>query len=163
MARKYKPKFKYGWRPSKPDHRDHIFQFDADAPVPVKASVAQWAPPVLDQGQLGSCTAHGITGALRLNKIKQGAADVARARLQLYYDERALEGTTKSDAGAEIRDGIMTLAAKGVAEESLWPYDISKFKKKPPKNVYTDALKEKALTYQSVPVNVNAIKAAIAA
>lgn len=163
MAKKFKSTRVYGWKPDKPDHRDHLFAFDVNVEVPLKASVDQWAPPIMDQGQLGACTAHGITGALRLNKIKLGVADVPRARLQLYYDERALEKTTKSDAGAEIRDGIKTLAKKGVAAETLWPYDITKFKTKPPKNVYTDALKEQALTYESVPVNATAIKAAIAA
>jgi C1A family cysteine protease len=84
------------------------------------------------------------------------------ARLQLYYDERKMEGTIKSDAGAEIRDGIKCAAKLGVAHETLWPYNIKKFTSQPSARVYKDALSFKALTYERVEVDANALRNAIA-
>jgi hypothetical protein len=83
--------------------------------------------------------------------------------LQLYYDERAAEGTVKSDAGAEIRDGIKCAAKIGVGHEKLWPYVIRKFAVKPPAPVYKDAVQFEALSYSRVEVSVSALKRAIAA
>lgn len=151
----------YGLRRDTRDQRDHIFNV-APVHLPPSADLRQWCPPVMDQGELGSCTAHGITAALRFGLIKAGKPDVPLSRLQLYYDERAIEGTIRSDAGAEIRDGIKTAAKLGVGPESLWPYTIAKFVRKPPAAVYKAALDFQALTYQRVTVAVSSLKAALA-
>jgi C1A family cysteine protease len=151
----------YGLVPDLPDHRDRIFK-PAAVPPDTPVDLRQWCAPVMDQGELGSCTAHGITGALRFALLKAGKADIPMSRLQLYYDERSIEGTTRSDAGAMIRDGIKAAAKKGVAHESLWPYDVKKFTKKPPQTVYKDAKEVEALVYERVSVSVNDLKAAIA-
>jgi C1A family cysteine protease len=116
----------------------------------------------MDQGDVGACSAHAITAALRFILIKQGKPDIALSRLQLYYDERVVEGTVASDAGAELRNGLKCAAKLGVAHEPLWPYNPLKFKSKPTKRVYADALKFTALTYERVEVNVAHIKAALA-
>ncbi len=158
-------KYVYGWKRQLPDKRDFLFEPAPGVDVanlPVAVDLRQWCPPVMDQGQLGSCTAHGITGALRYDRIKAGGTDAALSRLQLYYDERYIEGTVKQDAGAEIRDGIKVAAKNGVGLETIWPYVISKFKSKPPKAVYTSALKDRALTYSAVKVDANSVKAALA-
>ena len=84
------------------------------------------------------------------------------ARLQLYYDERAVEGTVSSDSGAEIRDGLDCAAKRGVAHENLWPYAVAKFKQKPGKAVYADALKFQVLERQVVQVDADHLKAALA-
>jgi C1A family cysteine protease len=94
--------------------------------------------------------------------IRRGAPDVALSRLQLYYDERAMEGTINSDAGAEIRDGIKC-AARGVGEETLWAYDINKFEERPPQACYADAVKFEALSYQRVGISATMLKNALAA
>jgi len=125
-------------------------------------AVRQWCPPVMNQGAIGSCSAHAITAALRFALIKSGQPDRDLSRLQLYWDERSIEGTTASDSGAELRDGIKCAAKLGVAHEPLWPYDIAKFKRKPVKQVYADALKFTALTYQRVEVDATKLKAALA-
>ena len=118
----------YGFRRDSKDDRDHIFDHAASlaklGTLPPTVDLSQHCPPVMDQGQLGSCTAHGITGALRYAMIAAGQGDFDMARLQLYYDERVVEGTVKSDAGAEIRDGIKCAAGNGVGHETLWPYAV---------------------------------------
>jgi C1A family cysteine protease len=120
--------------------------------IPATVDLRAHCPPVMDQGSLGSCTAHGITGALRYEMIHRGLPDIPLSRLQLYYDERDMEGTVASDAGAEIRDGIKSAAKKGVAHETLWPYRIAKYRTKPPAKAYSDALQFRALKYQRVEV-----------
>lgn len=151
----------YGCRRDTKDARDHMMKPMAIR-IPAAVDLRSHCPAVMDQGQLGSCTAHGITGALRYEMIRGGASDVPLSRLQLYFDERAIEGTIASDAGAEIRDGIKSANKKGVGHETLWPYQIKKYRTRPPADVYTDAKKFKALSYQRVEVNANALRQAIA-
>lgn len=151
----------YGCRRDTKDARDHIFR-PTVVRLPASVDLRSHCPPILDQGALGSCTGHGITGALRYELISAGHQDVPLSRLQLYYDEREAEGTVHSDAGAEIRDGIKCAAKIGVAHENLWPYVISKFATKPPAKVYKDAVNFTALSYQRVEVSTSALKAAIA-
>lgn len=150
-----------GCRRDTKDMRDHMFA-PRVARLPAAVDLRPHCPPVMDQGDLGSCTANAITGALRYELKRQGGRDAKLSRLQLYYDERVMEGTIASDAGAEIRDGIKSAAKIGVGHETLWPYAISKFAKKPPPGVYKDALKFKALEYQRVEVDAAALKSAIA-
>src|SRR5215472_1794822 len=100
----------YGWVRDLPDHRDLMFSAALTA-LPPKADVrtlinaTKWA--VYDQGQLGSCTANAIAGALEFDEIKEGKpSPFVPSRLFIYYNERALEGTVNSDSGAQIRDGV---------------------------------------------------------
>ncbi len=156
----------YGWRRDSIDRRDHHYR-PAIVNLPPCVDLRAQCPPVMDQGLLGSCTAHGITEIFRHAMMKQGAKDRLLSRLQLYYDERSLEGTVRSDAGGEIRDGIKCAAATGIALEVLWPYNIDRFAQKPFSNVYKDAGQFKALAYQRVgspdgSASAAEIKAAIA-
>jgi C1A family cysteine protease len=70
------------------------------------------------------------------------------SRLFVYYNERVMEGTVNSDAGAQIRDGVKSVATLGVCPETEWPYDINKFTEKPTPACYTDAAKCEAVGYQ---------------
>ena len=133
----------YTWKPDLPDARDHIFTFDAAAPLPQSVNLQAGCPPIVDQGQLGSCTANALSGAVGF--IHQ---DLKASRLFIYYNERVIEGTVSQDAGAMLRDGIKTLHKQGVCQESEWPYKISKFKSKPSKKCYTDGLPHVISGYQ---------------
>lgn len=144
------------------DARDHHFVPKA-ARLPASVDLRANCAPVLDQGALGSCVSHGVTGALRhALKVQHDHRDFHMCRLQNYYDSRAMEGTINEDAGCEIRDGIKAAANLGIGHETIWPYIISKFTKKPPPKTYVDALHFKALEYQRVNVSIADIKAAIA-
>jgi C1A family cysteine protease len=144
------------------DPRDHLY-VPTVARIPAVVDLRAHCPPVMDQGALGACTSHGITGALRHALINAGQKDFPMSRLQLYYDERNMEGTVQSDAGASIRDGIKCAAKIGVAHEKLWPYSIGKFKTKPPASAYADAVKFRAISYERVAISTYAIKSALAA
>ena len=111
-----------------------------------------------DQGQLGSCTANAIGAAFEFELLKQKLADFMPARLFIYYNERAMEGTVGSDSGAQIRDGIKSVAQQGVCPETLWPYVIAQFKTKPSKPCYVEALKHKVSLYQRLTPTLNQLK-----
>jgi C1A family cysteine protease len=112
--------------------------------LPSKVSLRADArmPPVFDQGELGSCTANSSGAAFA---FEHGGGPYSR--LQIYYNERKLEGTIEQDSGAEIRDAVKVLNKYGVALESEWPYDISKFTQAPSANVVKDAAKCKLVQY----------------
>ncbi len=63
----------YGWMPDLPDNRDHPFA----APLmklgalPSKVDLRSKCPKVYDQGQIGSCTANAIAGAIEFDLKKQ--------------------------------------------------------------------------------------------
>ena len=97
--------------PDRPDHRDRLYSTIA-APSPTLPPAVDLRPtcsPVENQGQLGSCTANALVGSLEFLEAKAGKKVTDLSRLFIYYNERALEGTVKSDAGAMIRDGVKTL------------------------------------------------------
>ena len=158
MALTLKPKTynsKYGWRPDKPDQRDHSFTaIMAPASLPSFVDLRPQFPAVFNQQQLGSCTANSIAGVVEFDLIKQKILlpgnSYMPSRLFIYYNERVLEGTVSQDAGAEIRDGFKTINKQGVCAESEWPYNVNKFAIKPTAQSYTDALKHKAVAYQSI-------------
>jgi C1A family cysteine protease len=157
---------RYGWIPDLPDHRDHMYAAPPKvlAVLPKKADLRPKCPPVLDQGELGSCTANAIANAFRFDEMKQKVAKpLAPSRLFIYYNERSMEGTVQSDSGAQIRDGIKSIAKLGVCPESEWPYDIAKFTRKPPAKAYKDALKHQALSYQRVVQTLGQMKGCLAA
>jgi len=156
---------KYGWAPDLPDQRDHLFSAPQPvlAKLPPKKDLRSGCPPVYDQGQLGSCTANAISGAIQFEQKKQKVRIFAPSRLFIYYNERVMEGSVNSDAGAQIRDGVKSVANLGVCPEAEWPYDINKFANKPTPKCYTDAKKCQAVGYQRLDSsNLNQLKGCIA-
>jgi len=156
----------YGWRPDAPDGRDLLYSAPAETVVklPARVSLRAKCPPVYNQGQLGSCTANAIGGALEFDQMKQGRKGFTPSRLFIYYNERLIEGTIRSDNGAEIRDGIKSVAKQGACrEDPTWPYDIDRFADEPPKAAYTDADKHQAIRYLRVNQTLNQLKGCLAA
>ena len=142
----------YGWKPDVPDQRDIKYSAVYRIPkkLPPKADLRALCPPVEDQGNLGSCTAHALTGALEVLEVKDSLPVVHMSRLFVYYNERVMEGSVDSDDGAMLRDGIKTLVHEGACIEKKWPYIISKFKKKPTAACYKDGLNHQVTEYQRI-------------
>ena len=141
----------YGWIPDLPDARDHMYAAPPRvlADLPPQVDLRPHCPPVLDQGELGSCTANAIANAHLFDQQQQNARGAfLPSRLFIYYNERVMEGTVRFDAGAMIRDGIKSIAQQGACAEKRWPYTIAKFTHKPSKPCYTAALKHQAVSYQ---------------
>ncbi|TMF36159.1 MAG: peptidase [Chloroflexi bacterium] len=155
---------RYGWIPDQPDERDHLYAAPAHYLLALPASVdlRSKCPPVYDQGNLGSCTANAIAGAIEFDRKKQRMRDFVPSRLFIYYNERRIEGTVSIDSGAMIRDGIKSVASDGVCPEPEWPYDIAKFTKRPTAQCYKDARLDRAVSYQRLVPDVNQMKGCLA-
>jgi len=69
----------------------------------------------------GSCTGNGIVGAIEFDQRKQGTREFTTSRLFIYYNERVMERTVSQDSGAQVRDGIKSVAKLGAPPESDWP------------------------------------------
>ena len=156
----------YGWVPDIPDQRDHLYAAPVVAlkKLPPKIYLRAQCPKVIyDQGQLGSCTGNAIAAAIQFDRLKQKRKpDFIPSRLFIYYNERAMEGTVDSDSGAQIRDGIKSVAQLGDCPETEWPYNIAKFATKPTTACYRDAIKYKAVLYQRLAQTVNQMKGCLA-
>jgi C1A family cysteine protease len=154
---------RYGWIPDLPDRRDRLFAAPAGVVPPPRVDLRDGCPPVYDQGELGSCTAHAIAGAVEFAMRRQQLADVfTPSRLFLYYHERVIEGTMDADAGAMLRDGIKSVARLGAPHEGLWPYVIAKFRARPGRPVYRDGLAHQALLYRRVTQTLDQLKGCLA-
>jgi C1A family cysteine protease len=111
---------------------------------------------------LGSCTANAIAAAFEYSQVKGGRADFMPSRLFIYYEERKMEGSIESDAGAMIRDGVKVINKIGVVSEVEWPYDISKFAVEPTARVYGDARYHRSVRYQRVGQTLNTMRHCLA-
>ena len=145
-------KLHYGWVPDVPDQRDLLYSAVRPAPLalPQHIDLRLTCSPVENQGNLGSCTGNALAGAIEFLERKDVVPFVEASRLFIYYNERAMEGTVKSDAGAMIRDGIKALKNQGVCSETHWPYIISKFAVKPNAACYKEALKRHITSYHRI-------------
>jgi len=155
----------YGWIRDLPDTRDFLFS----APLirfpqglPPSVDLRSECPPVYDQGQLGSCTANGIAGAIQFDQGKQGVKDFTPSRLFIYYNERVIEGTVSQDSGAQVRDGIKSVATLGAPPETDWPYNVQEVAVKPPANAYSDAKQDLVTSYARVAQNLTQMQGCLA-
>jgi len=142
---------RYGWRRDNLDSRDFTYCKIFTGPLPPAVDLRPSDSPIEDQGKLGSCTAHALSGAIQFLELKDKDPNYETvSRLFIYYNERALEHSTNSDSGASLRDGIKCLMSQGVCNEILWPYDESKVFTKPPSNAYSDAVNHKLTNYYRI-------------
>jgi C1A family cysteine protease len=173
-----KHRFCLGWQRDLPDHRDFLYS----APLaklkalPPQIDLRKGCPPVYDQGSLGSCTANAIAGAVQFDRRKSKLKpDFVPSRLFIYYNERVIEHSIHYDAGAQLRDGIKTVAKQGVCPETEWPYvDVAPptenapfpprapAGQRPPTKCYSDATKYTAISYQRVLQALSQMKGCLA-
>lgn len=205
-----------GWKKQMNDTRDEAYRLKfhgAFTATPPSWDNRNICSPIVDQGDLGSCTANAFSALIESNEIKRinnGARVSLEAaakalvsvssitdvngvvgfhvavtppapaptpaptptptptpaptpppppkpavlervsRLFEYYGTRKIEGTTNEDSGASIRDAIKCGALYGVADESTYPYDISKFTNNPPSSVWTAAAGHKVTSYHAI-------------
>ena len=136
---------------------------EALAALPPRVDLRDRCPAVYNQGTLGSCTANAIAAAVQFDRARQALADVfTPSRLFIYYNERAMEGTIDSDSGAMLRDGIKSVAKLGAPHESLWPYVIARFRRRPSPAAFKDGARHEAVLYQRLPHLVEQLKGCLA-
>jgi C1A family cysteine protease len=159
----------FGWIPDFPDHRDYTEE-TADvqgilAPtglakaaeagragrgtaLPGSVDLREWASPVEDQGDLGSCTAQAGAGVIEYYERKAFGRHVESSRLFLYKVTRNLM-KVKGDTGAYLRLTMGAMVLFGVPPETFWPYTAAAdgFDKEPPAFCYSFAQNYKTLLY----------------
>jgi len=112
---------------------------------------------------LGSCVANAVGAAVEYDQEVDHPKKVFQpSRLFIYYNARALEGTTTSDSGCQVRDGVKTVVKQGTCPETEWPYDIADFALKPPSKCYSDATKEKVISYVRVQQQLSLMRGCLA-
>jgi len=156
---------RFGWLPDLPDTRDYTYAAPlAMLPkLPAKVDLSGKCPPVYDQGDLGSCTGNAIAAAVEFAEMKQALGHVTTpSRLFIYYNERVIEHTVATDAGAMIRDGIKSVNKQGACRETTWPYKVASFAKKPPVGAYQEGRKFLVSSYQRVTRNLTQMKGCLA-
>lgn len=157
---------KYNWNPDLPDHRDFLYSLHVTKAtrrktiLPSKVDLRPLCSPVVDQGEIGSCTGNSLAGHLEFLELQEMKHKIIASteefdpnkfsnfsRLFIYYNERVIEGTVSQDSGAQIRDGIKTLAAQGACKESTWLYSPTNEFAKPSDIAYSEAAAHKISLY----------------
>lgn len=133
---------------------------DSESLLSESVDLTEWASPVENQLQLGSCTAQAIVGAYELLLRKNFPAKfVDLSRLFVYYNSRLTENDVDADVGAYIRDGIEAVSIYGVCNENIWPYNVNMFTVKPSESAYQDAHYRKLKHYNNLSTNVEIVEA----
>lgn len=130
---------KFSLRASIPDDRDYIHKAGQDNLRQV-VDLREWASPVQDQLDLGSCVAVAITDSYELgvNRLYPDTS-VDLSKLFVYYNARLLDHTVDRDDGTTIRNAIKGCSMFGLCSEELWPYNSDNFAKRPSPLCYRDA------------------------
>lgn len=156
---------KYTVKKDTRDLRDSHFRstkYASPKELPNNIDLRDKMSPVVDQGQLGSCTANAIVSGLREYIELQTTRSLTRlSRLYLYWHERELEGTVNEDSGAMLRDGMKVLNKLGVCPETDYPYDIREFRQQPTIQAEADAGSFRINEYHRI-LDLEHLKSAVA-
>lgn len=142
-----------GWRPDKPDYRDIPYRFNRalTAEMTAPAALPPSARPqrrevdrhgVLDQGDTGSCTGHGVG---LIDAVERNVSP--RSPYALYFGGRLAIGETNVDNGAYIRDVVKFSSTDGAPRYALWPSMREHLFTPPDAKAVADAAKRKVFSY----------------
>jgi C1A family cysteine protease len=119
---------------------------------PPVVSLVSGFPACWDQGQEGSCTAHGTLGELAFDQKKQGLPVMnPPSRAFQYYCSRQLEHQTTEDSGSTVADALKALQRFGYLPEADWPYTPANLYAPPSHEAYTAAAIRAGTTSHTVP------------
>lgn len=146
------------WKRQPVDPRDRTIRmfrpfFKGVVTLPESVDLRPKCSGVEDQGEIGSCTAQALAGALEYLDIKtHGTQKREVSRLFAYYNARRMMGPwyIGQDSGSFIRTEVKAALRYGVCDETIWPYDVSKFAVRPGVACYADAQAFQVTQYASV-------------
>ncbi len=119
------------------------------------------APPSTTRAS-SAAVPNAIAGAIEFDQGKAQETVFIPSRLFIYYNERSIEGTVATDSGAQIRDGIKSVASLGAPPETDCPYVIADFAQKPSDAAFADAKQHLVVLYQRLIQEVNTLKGCLA-
>lgn len=126
--------------------------------LPDKVDLRDKMPAIYNQGSLGSCT--GCAGCAAYEYLANKPPNPSI--LFLYYNARMLDGRIEYDAGSSLYQCVKALEKFGVCPTRKWPYDISKFKIKPPQECYDNAKRNVITEYAQVKQSLRDMKGCLA-
>jgi C1A family cysteine protease len=141
---------RYGWIPDRPDKRDLKFYSEAHLDPQLTRDWSVGMPSAWDQGEAGTCTGQMFAAQALFLRKQQGEPEIMPSRLFSYWAAREREGTTGTDAGAQIRDVIAGAITEGICPEELWPYDLARVTWEPSAEAFERAQYCEVLDYQRV-------------
>jgi Papain family cysteine protease len=155
-----------------PKYRGFELELARALPTAIDMEAAQ--SPIWDQGNSGSCSGYSTKSHLEFLQLKElhantppGQAPLEWARNQLtpisaffiYWNERVIEGSTGTDAGATtLLDACTSSQQKGVTTELLWPSTTGNLLISPTQAAFEDALKHKLPDYYALDQDLNEFK-----
>jgi hypothetical protein len=143
-----------GGVPDKPDPRDRV-RVTAPAPVPPQFSLKPHGITTpWDQKQVGACSGYATTAAVQNLFGRLGGAKWEPSPLGLYYWARELAGHTGIDAGAQLRDVMKALVARGVPPAFAHP--TADWRAAPDQRCQDLAAGMRIRDYQRIPVGPDA-------
>lgn len=90
--------------------------------TPSAVDLREYCSPVEDQGEVGSCVANAVVGAIEYHLIRTGAPYSDLSRLFVYYNARRLDETEGRDDGCTRTKAMASILGWGVCREAMWPY-----------------------------------------
>lgn len=109
------------------DVRDQMYpslerSTSAKKKLPQRVDLREWAGPVKDQGEEGSCTGHAFSSAREWIARRYEQRSPVLSPQFLYVEELIANGTFPRDEGAMPRTGCQVLTGKGCCETTYYPY-----------------------------------------
>lgn len=145
-----------------PDVLPHpqIVATEATASSDVDLRRKSYIPPVLQQGNLGSCASCAMANNLYFVMGKEGIDAFHPSRLALYYNCRVNveKYPADEDSGVTVSDMCTSVKQYHACPESDWPYEIAEFAKKPPAKATRDANLHKQFEFLPVQQTETSIK-----
>ena len=129
--------------------------------LPERVDLRGLCSPVEDQGQIGSCAANAVVGALEYHQRLAGQPVTDLSRLYVYYNARKIGGTEEQDSGTFIHHVMASVLAFGACPERMWPYQHAMWATPPIQACYQAAEHFGAVSYARTGSGVGA-KAAVA-
>jgi C1A family cysteine protease len=148
--------YKLNYKFNKLDKRDYKFKlYNAHlVSTTAKFTLLNKVNIILDQGALGSCVSNAFYQTI--NIISNN--NIHLSRLMHYYCGRSINGLSSlEDSGLDIRESCNIIKQYGTTNESLWPYDISKFNILPPLKAFTNAQIYSSYTYSFVNQDIDSL------
>ncbi len=135
------------WKREPKDARDFRFAHSAMGVVtPNAMSNRPLMSPPKNQSTLGCCVGEGSTSAVEYTHRQWGDdPNFIGSELYCYWNART---DKNNDTGGYVRDSVKAMSKVGIASEQLWPFDVKKFRLRPPPASYADGSKRLISQYQ---------------
>lgn len=163
------PTKKYDYIVSTPDSRDYTFSVSSASSLPENNKLASYKLPANrteDQGNIGACTAFGVTSAFeRLITALTGDVSFQGSPMFNYTNSRILDAAELTDDdGTTLRSACANLRLNGVCRDTTWSYTMSHFYVTPSKQAYSEARNlAQIVNYYEVNRTLDALKYLIGA